>query len=211
MPDLQKLACAVGFLLLFCPPVLGQPDPSPSVDAESSAYLLYSALSENDARAFYDSLPSKARSELWKAHLRRALREAPDLTVDQKLIIITGIGLVESGILNDSSLDEHEKTDLLDSFQERAKAEFDPDLGRAIFANLGPSVPLGEVGSSRFACNNIGHNKTQSYCSCSTDSDWCDFLTNPNPNCIEGFFLCVPRSSGCGTLWTYPCDGICGG
>ncbi len=46
-------------------------------------------------------------------------------------------------------------------------------------------------------------------CSCSTTSDWCDFPVQvPGGHCSS--FQCNSESSGgCGTLWTYSCDGDC--
>jgi hypothetical protein len=42
----------------------------------------------------------------------------------------------------------------------------------------------------------------------SQESDWCNWVTNPDPDCKS--VLCREQNSGCGTFWVYPCDGICG-
>ena len=43
-------------------------------------------------------------------------------------------------------------------------------------------------------------------CECSTESNYCDTITNPTPNCRLG--NCMPYE-GCGTLWLYTCNGMC--
>ncbi|KAF7122764.1 hypothetical protein CNMCM5793_000874 [Aspergillus hiratsukae] len=40
-------------------------------------------------------------------------------------------------------------------------------------------------------------------CGCSTQSDWCD----SGYHCVGGG--CTRTGSGCGTLYGYPCDGLC--
>ncbi|GFF41903.1 hypothetical protein IFM58399_06426 [Aspergillus lentulus] len=40
-------------------------------------------------------------------------------------------------------------------------------------------------------------------CGCSTQSDWCD----SGYHCVGGG--CTQTGSGCGTLYGYPCDGLC--
>jgi len=44
-------------------------------------------------------------------------------------------------------------------------------------------------------------------CECSKQSDWC---ANPSSYCGGVGGVCYATSSGCGFLWGYQCDGMCG-
>ncbi|MCF6169490.1 MAG: bacteriocin fulvocin C-related protein [Bacteroidales bacterium] len=46
-------------------------------------------------------------------------------------------------------------------------------------------------------------------CQCSTTSDWCDFGGGGTGACVEDSYNCNRTSLGCGTLWSYECDGLC--
>lgn len=160
---------------------------------------LYRAVSSRDGWNVYKNLNAQEKADLWTLHLRRALKELPDLTERQRAVIYQALGLLTSGImegLSDADVDRPRRASL-DELERRAKEVFDPQTGKALFAQLGSGILLdGEVWSFIDPCK------------CSTDSDWCDWITNPNPYCQE--VLCEEQQSGCGTLWLYPCDGICG-
>ncbi|MEM1206315.1 MAG: bacteriocin fulvocin C-related protein [Acidobacteriota bacterium] len=197
-------------MLLICQPAFCQSEAESPVLPESGAYQLYSALSKADALAVYDNLPSDTRNDLWKTHLLRALSETPDLTVEQQMLILAGIGIMESGILDEEvPPTSGDRADLLYHFERQAKAEFEPALGRELFANLDPSIRFGALDLAGAPCDIRGLQRLN--CSCSTESDWCDFLTNPDPECIKDNFFCIPRAAGCGLFFQYSCDGICGG
>jgi hypothetical protein len=53
-------------------------------------------------------------------------------------------------------------------------------------------------------------NRSDGSCNCSASSDWCDISgQGTHQYCKRGHDGCIPRSAGCGTLWTSSCDGKC--
>lgn len=47
-------------------------------------------------------------------------------------------------------------------------------------------------------------------CSCSQQSDWCDIFGEIPPWVLScSGYNCKQQVKGCGTLWEFPCDGIC--
>lgn len=57
-------------------------------------------MTEHNWHDIYHSVSSEFRSDLWTTHLTRALVEMPDLTPEQRAIILQGIGLVATGVLD---------------------------------------------------------------------------------------------------------------
>ncbi len=49
----------------------------------------------------------------------------------------------------------------------------------------------------------------QGTCECSTESDWCNLGMNELGSCVQGLNNCKTSSLGCGTLWSFTCNGKC--
>ena len=162
---------------------------------------IYAYLATPEGKNSYVALPPSIKKELWMTHLRRALVEVPDLGSDQRGLIFETIGLIALGVLEgEPSSESWDQTygDQVRSLEGRAREVFALRLARAIFTELGPEADFSGTTSLR------------DWCSCSTDSDWCDFITNPNPNCrVDLQNRCRPTSSGCGWLLMFACDGLC--
>jgi hypothetical protein len=179
--------------------------------ATADLLTLYSAVGERDGAQLYENLGSKARQELWTLHLRRALTErAVDLSPEQRAVIFHGLGFLAAGSLSI----ERESPDWdrlvglpLALLDEDARNAFEPAVARAIFGRLGAAVSM-RAPAPCVASGSVAASLVIETCSCSRDSDWCDWVTNPNPICRE--VICEETSSGCGTFWAYECDGVCG-
>lgn len=58
---------------------------------------------------------------------------------------------------------------------------------------------------------NINSSKSsgQGNCQCSTESDWCNLGMSELGTCVQNAGNYKPSSLGCGTLWTFTCNGKC--
>lgn len=203
MKRLQNLVAFAFLPLAMGGPALG----TSALRADSTTWWpddtagMYSYLATPEGKDAYVALPPSIKRELWLVHLRRALGEVPNLSAAQRGLIFETIGLIALGVFEgeptSDSWDQLYGAQMRD-LERRAREAFDARLARSLFAELGPEVD--------FAV-------TESFfdpCSCSTESDWCDLITNPNPRCRSGGdYRCRPRASGCGFLLMYACDGLC--
>jgi hypothetical protein len=191
-------------LLLTAPTVGAQawtPDFRAGVDeAWVSVDEVYEMIKGPDGWEIYKNLNPAMREALWIKHMKRALVEMPDLSTRQRAVILQGLGLVESGALRvDRQSDDWPVfEESLKHLEASAKEAFDPPRGKAVFVRLGADVLMTGVDDALTIPN----------CACSQESDWCNWVTNPDPDCKS--VLCREQNSGCGTFWVYPCDGICG-
>ena len=108
--------------------------------------------------------------------------------------------------LHAGGTDRLEVLQSLDTFRNQVILIFARTLGNEAFASLGDtSSPSASAVATKpsdcFLC--------LPDCDCSTESDWCDWVTNPDPGCKTGFRKCHYYIEGCGTLWQYGCNGLC--
>lgn len=128
--------------------------------------------------------------------------ERPELTSSQRDLVFQGLGLLTAGIFDINRLDAEWESRFGESvrgLEQQVRESFSYNEARAIFATLEASAV------ERTAVAQIGG---LPLCSCSTDSDWCDRITNPDPYCAQTI-PCIPRVARCGFLWLYDCNGIC--
>lgn len=187
----------------------------------------------NETKASFRNASSNTKSQLWRTHLGLYLVNHPELNEPQKKVILSGISLATPHFFETRSDDPNWKAKVrepLRSLEEQAISAFSLNDAAKIFATLhdGPELtkcsatytdsvllkninykPLTYSGShipwadSRFGEQDEGIGLERSTCDCSTSSDWCplsSYCSDTN---------CSPTKSGCGTLWTYPCNGTC--
>jgi hypothetical protein len=202
--------------------------------AEGSILKMYydvSALPIKDAKASFRNASSNDKSELWRTHLALFLVKRPELNETQKEIILAAMSLATAEFFEVRSSDPAWKAkvrDPLRSLEEQITKGFSRKDAAKIFAMLGDGtesancsstypgsvllkkinyVPLSNPGSLvqradiRVGEQDKGAGLERSPCECSTDSDWC-----PISKYCSGT-NCSPTQSGCGTLWSYPCNG----
>lgn len=147
-------------------------------------YAGFTAHSMSYRRAIYAELPAAVRSKLWIAHFDRYQASHPNLTASQsKLLTQARRVAADPGGWTKERLAE---------LRESAVAAFGLAEAGAILATLGTdperSSPQGLPG-----------------CGCCIWDVYCgggSCVGTIPPNCRES-------SSGCGTLWMSPCNGLC--
>jgi hypothetical protein len=197
-------------------------------------YYDVSALPLKQRKASFRNASSTGKSDLWRTHLALFLvKRSPELNEWQKEIILTAMSLAtpEYFEVRPNSPNWKSKVrDPLHSLEEQILAAFSFEGGAKIFATLGDdseaakraqpqagSVSLNRItylqlsspgpyldrSTNQFARQDMYVERGA--CVCSTDSDWCPI----SGYCNGG--NCSPTQNGCGTLWTYPCNGAsCG-
>ena len=197
----------------------------------SKMYHAVSTLQVREAKALFRNASSNDKSELWRTHLALFLVKRPELNERQKEIILAAMSLATPEFFEMRSSDPAWKAkvrDPLRSLEEQITKGFSRKDAAKIFAMLGDGtesancsstypgsvllkkinyVPLSNPGSlvqradSRVGEQDKGAGLERSPCECSMDSDWC-----PISKYCSGT-NCSPTQSGCGTLWSYPCNG----
>jgi hypothetical protein len=188
-------------------------------------------LTLNETKASFRNASSNTKSQLWRTHLALYLVNHPELNERQKKVISSAISLATPQFFETRSNDPDWKAKVqepLRSLEEQAISTFSLNDATKIFATLhdGPEplkcsatypdaalvkniayLPLSDADAkmqwilSRFGEQAI--EREGNACTCSTDSDWCP---------ISGYCAttnCRKTQSGCGTLWSYPCNGVC--
>jgi hypothetical protein len=197
-----------GVALFFClvPAIFavkGDPAPLRNDRGEVAAIraLIAGASSEANQKELYFALPPSLRADVWTLHLEAFVQPESDLIAAQKSVVYEAIGLIAAGALDD---DVQLPPEVENAFLARIRANFAPALATSIFASLGRTgrTRTGTPGEK----GRIGVNVPE--CSCSTKSNWCDSVTNPEPYC-KTLLRCMSTPDGCGTFWQYACDGTC--
>ncbi|HYI10134.1 MAG TPA: bacteriocin fulvocin C-related protein [Thermoanaerobaculia bacterium] len=187
---------------------MAQPTELRPVDA-GAEYQTIRSLPRNEGKAHYYSLPDQAHKDVWTQHLVTFLKEHPELSEDQRDVILQGIGLLATGILDISDTDPRWRTEVGDPVARvvaRAKLLMSPELVAEAFYTL-------EGSRQQRPSPRRGDRKTPVTnglvdCDCATmDSHcfWYDLVCTTG-----GPHFCIPLPSWkCGPFYTYMCDGRC--
>jgi len=165
-----------------------------------------------DQRQVYSAQDDTVREDLWSLHFERILNDNPNLTAEQRAVVFEALGLVQSGVLeiNHAAPEWQPFVDAaVADLNRHARQVLTPAMARTLLLELVPTPSHKTTGSS-------GHFQTSPLpsirselrsdpCDCSSQSNWCDFVTNPDNNCKGP----CRAQEGCGTLWLYSCDGLC--
>jgi hypothetical protein len=188
-------------------------------------YYDVSALSLKKRKASFRNASSNDKSDLWRTHLALFLVKRPELNEWQKEIILAAISLVtpeyfevrpsnpawrikvreplrflEAQIVNAFSLEDGAKIfATLGDDTELAKSSASVLLRSINYKQLSDSGSYNPWTHSTFGGQDM--ELERSACQCSTESDWCPIYGYCNGT------NCNPTQSGCGTLWSYPCNG----
>jgi hypothetical protein len=201
--------------------------------AEHDILRLYydmSALPLKERKTSFRNVSSNDKSELWRTHLALFLVKRPELDEWQKEIILAAISFATPehfDVLPSNPAWKAMVRVPLRSLEEQIVAAFSFEDGAKIFATLGDdteaakhtpsfsaSVLLNSISYKQLSDSGPYKEQTNQFgqydkfvgrgpCECSTASDWCP---------ISGYCSgtnCSPTQSGCGTLWSYQCDGAC--
>lgn len=184
-----------------------------------------SALPLRERKALFRNASSRSKSDLWRTHLALFLVKRPDLDEWQKEIILAAMALVTPEYFEVRPNSPAWKTkvrDPLRSLEQEILGAFSFEDGAKIFATLGDDSdsakrtvnPWGSVSLNSINYRQPSDSGPYTYnqfagqdmavggpCECSTDDDWCPmfrYCSGTN---------CSPTQSGCGTLWSIPCNG----
>jgi len=188
-------------------------------------YYDISALPLRKRKASFRNASAKNKSELWRTQLALFLARHPESNERQKDVILSAMSLATPAYfeLRSSDPDWNEKvlepsrslegqimraftlTDAAKIFAILGDGEESANSSRSVllksinYKPLSDSGPYKQWAHSRFAGQDFA--LEQSACQCSTASDYCPAWGY----CRDG--NCTPTESGCGTLWSYPCNG----
>jgi hypothetical protein len=189
-------------------------------------YYDISALPLTERKASFRNASSNDKSNLWRTHLALFLVKRPELNEWQKEVILAAVSLATPEYFEVGPKNPTWRTkvqDPLRSLEEQILAAFSFEDGAKIFATLGDDTEAAKRIPARtgsFSLSGVTYKQLSDSgpykfdnqdrfpraggpCTCSTQSDWCPISGYCNSN------DCKTTESGCGTLWKYPCDGVC--
>lgn len=186
-------------------------------------YFDLSALPLRKRKVSFRNATSNQKSELWRTHLALWLVKR-ELNERQTNVILAALSLATSEHFEVPSNDPDWKTKVR-ALEEQIATAFSLEEAVKIFATLGDDADANQSATNAGALlrksisykplSNTGPYKQRTHhrfseqgvelersaCQCSTQSDWCPMSSA----CTTG--NCSSTQSGCGTLWTFPCDG----
>jgi hypothetical protein len=194
-------------------------------------YYDISALPVPERKASFRNASSNDKSNLWRTHLALFFVKRPELNEWQKAVVLAAMSLATPEYFEVRPGSPSWRTKVrepLSSLEEQILAAFSFEDAAKMFATLGDNTvaaktaptyadsfllssinykQLSDTGPSKDGTRpyfvNQDRTRTGGTCTCSTQSDWCP---------ISGYChstACTPTESGCGTFWTYSCDGAC--
>jgi hypothetical protein len=200
-----------------------------SAQAEEDILKMYydmSALSLSKRKAAFRAAGPNQKSQLWRTHLALFFVKR-ELTDWQKQLVLSAMSLATPEYFRVRSSQPDWKTKVQEPssrLEQQILNAFSLDDAARIFATLGDDgesaknsasvllksinyKPLSDSGQyKQWAHSRVSRQDIeieQSSCSCSTQSDYCPIWSA----CGGG--NCNSTESGCGTLWSYPCNGAC--
>jgi hypothetical protein len=190
-------------------------------------YYDISALPLKKRRASFINASANDKSDLWRTHLALFLVKRPDLNERQIETILAALSLTTPEYFEVLSNDPAWKEKVRDpsrALEGQIITAFPLEEAAKIFATLGDDAelakrnaavllkninyrPLSDSGPyKQWSHSRLGQQHVEpvlSTCDCSTQSDYC-----PAWNACGGG-SCNSTQRGCGTLWSYPCNGAC--
>jgi hypothetical protein len=103
-------------------------------------YEALSTLQISQRKAVFRTLSAEAKSDLWRMHMKLYLSQHPELTKDQKGVVLDGVALIAPQLFevsNDSAEWLTKVQAPLESLRKRALEVFPPTVVAEIFTQLG--------------------------------------------------------------------------
>jgi hypothetical protein len=200
--------------------------PGKTADDILRMYYDISALPMKKRKASFRNASSNDKSDLWRTHLALFLIKRSDLSARQTEVILSAMSLATPEHFDVQSSDPSWKVKVRDPLrllEAQIVSAFSLEEATKIFATLGDdadlaksnasvllrsinykltsdSAPLKQWTYNRFQDQGVELERNGP-CQCSTVSDWCPLSSA----CTGG--ECTSTQSGCGTLYSYPCNG----
>jgi hypothetical protein len=174
-----------------------------------AAYKALSALTTPERKLLYAQLPSAMKAALWRLQIQNFVAQHPDLSTEQLALLAAANELLDATLfeIDPAAPEWKDSVDApLTLLSEKAAVLFQHDEAVTLFNHLGDPEPPTEAANDRALGSEQGVPPSpHDDCECSKRSDWCwsgSFCNNTYPTCrVVGF--------GCGTFFTYTCDGLC--
>lgn len=156
-------------------------------------YLSLSEQKHSDRRASFRKLSAQDKADLWHVHFALNLAKHPDWNEQQRSLVVEAMTIVTPTLYETPKDANWSQT--VDApvrlFMQRVLISFSKIEAAELFSDLGGKEPL---------AHHARPAETPA-CDCSRESDWCTYDCWSNQ--------CKSSPSGCGSLWLYPCDGLC--
>lgn len=216
----------IPFLMVATPVLAAAPQQSSSrtalVNSRSEVIVAYGKISERSdmqRKMLFTTMSTSMRSDLWILNLEYFLEDHEELNARQRVVVYDLMRFLASGALSISHDDPEWRPMVqmpLKALEYHVKAALGDKLALEATAQLGPADygSISALPPEVWGSPNRGVRSETASCECSVSSDWCcvgDCPTSPTPRCHRsGDPLGCTESTGCGFLWQYACDGICG-
>ncbi|MEV0227119.1 bacteriocin fulvocin C-related protein [Streptomyces sp. NPDC050704] len=153
-------------------------------------------------RAIYGASAPEVKQALWLAHFEEYARSRDALTADQRAVITRARAVVQGtpDLFSRTIVSGDGRDQAMAPLRDAAIDAFGKEEARALIAHLGPL----STQDARIA-----------NCDCALgDPNWCGSTCHSccytQLGCGSTCGCCCTRlDSGCGSLWEYPCDGLC--
>lgn len=195
-------------------------------------YYELSSLPLKGRKAAYKIASASDKSGLWRTHLTFSLLRHPEFNEWQKEIILAGMLLTTPDYFDVSSNSPDWKLKVREpshALERQIAVAFSREDAASIFATLGDNTESAKRGPanagsallssinhktfsdprsyrqwtpSRYSSQDIELEQQSGACQCSTSSDYCPIWGYCRPGVCQ-------MQSGCGTFWSYPCNGVC--
>lgn len=167
-------------------------------------------------KAIYAAHSQPVRVNLWREHFQAVLSQQA-LSDSQRAVVTFALANAHRYVAGERS------KSAVKELEAQVRATFSEALGSEVFGTLGPPdaiaakepapvytaamVPL--AGRSLYSLTAARINSWRGKpahpdCECSVESSWCGALT-----CHRASSSTCELNNGCGTVFAYPCDGIC--
>lgn len=206
-----KYCVALTVVLSVSRLLVAQPAAPPMHATPEAIYRDISAMPLDARRVEFRALSPAMRDAVWTVHLGDYLLNHPDLTDDERSVILEAIGLLQTGLAR-VDRDEVDWTFRVYrpflALQSRAEGICRHEVIREAFGVLGPAAPIITPAPGARSIGNVATNVGPSWgdCTCSQAHDFCGSPTSPVY--CEGL-PCTRSDIGCGWLWLQECTGIC--
>jgi hypothetical protein len=196
-------------------------------------YYDLSSLPLKGRRAAFKIASAGDKCGLWRTHLAFSLINHPEFNEWQKEIILAGMLVATPEYFDVPSNSPDWKLKVREpsrALERQIAVAFSREDAASIFATLGDNIEAAKRGPtnaspafltsinhktfsdsssyrqwtvSRYSSQDIELEQQAGPCQCSTSSDYCPIWGS----CRSG--VCQTQGGGCGTFWSYPCNGVC--
>lgn len=173
-------------------------------------------LDENTKRACYVAFTQQQRLEFWKEKFDKTLELGWSLEETEHIKTMRRFVSEHPEYFDYSREKTDKEIEIFEIFvfewKKKAKQQFKwtkNTIGGLIATGNNLLDKDGTIQIIKARTMTKSEGETNSKCSCSTDSDWCNASEDKLYWKCDSKDECTSAEGGCGTLWSYPCNGTC--